>query len=250
MPWQGVKDKDFQKKLDKILEIKSTLPLTELCSEMPQEFVSYLEYCRKLKFDEQPDYKYLIKLFQDVLIKMEEDLEEIEYDWERNENLIKRRMSFSPTLNSKYLKLRKLGPVENLNLSPEKKYAVSPEVPVKSFTMMESKDNCIELFKLDKIKTKPSIKVDYEKPKNKKVSFSKMATVFNHNDTGGLLSKEEKELNLDVTKQIPKDIQEKYKDVLTTSDAPIVVNNNTTNNNNITINNYTIEEKKETCHIF
>jgi len=36
---------------------------------LPQEFSDYLNYCRKLRFDEKPDYAVLRKMFRDLLAK-------------------------------------------------------------------------------------------------------------------------------------------------------------------------------------
>jgi hypothetical protein len=40
-----------------------------LCKGYPEEFSSYVNYCKNLKFDEKPDYIYLKRLFKDVLIQ-------------------------------------------------------------------------------------------------------------------------------------------------------------------------------------
>lgn len=34
---------------------------------LPPEFQSYFNYCRSLEFDQQPDYKFLMNLFLDLL---------------------------------------------------------------------------------------------------------------------------------------------------------------------------------------
>ena len=40
--------------------------IDSLCSGFPEEFAIYLKYCRCLRFDEQPDYAFLRKMFSDL----------------------------------------------------------------------------------------------------------------------------------------------------------------------------------------
>ena len=40
-----------------------------LCKGFPQEFVTYFQYVRSLRFDEKPDYAYLRRLFRDLFAK-------------------------------------------------------------------------------------------------------------------------------------------------------------------------------------
>ena len=47
---------------------------------LPEEFSSYLMYCRNLKFEEKPDYNYLRKLFKDLMSRNGFD-NDYNYDW-------------------------------------------------------------------------------------------------------------------------------------------------------------------------
>jgi len=49
--------------VNEVGKVKDVLPLEELCGDLPKEFVTYLQYCRSLKFDEVPDYMYMKGLF-------------------------------------------------------------------------------------------------------------------------------------------------------------------------------------------
>ena len=52
--------------MDKKIQTSSEL----LCKGFPVEFVKYLEYCKHLKFEDEPDYKFLRSLLKDrVLFK-------------------------------------------------------------------------------------------------------------------------------------------------------------------------------------
>ncbi|CAH6421520.1 Protein kinase [uncultured virus] len=64
LPWQGLKKKRGVNNLEKIGEIKMCTNLNNLCDELPECFKNYLLYCRNLKFDEDPDYKYLKHIFK------------------------------------------------------------------------------------------------------------------------------------------------------------------------------------------
>lgn len=43
-----------------------------------------MEYCRKLEFAEDPDYKYIIGLFENCLKKNNFDPKVVDYTWKQN----------------------------------------------------------------------------------------------------------------------------------------------------------------------
>merc|ERR1712107_267453 len=53
----------------KIMECKMSTPVETLCKGYPAVFVTYLNYCRALRFEDRPDYSYLRRLFKDLLIR-------------------------------------------------------------------------------------------------------------------------------------------------------------------------------------
>lgn len=63
LPWQGLKDKKDVDKIKLIGDTKMYTNLKKLCSNIPECFYKYINYCRKLSFNETPDYEYLKKLF-------------------------------------------------------------------------------------------------------------------------------------------------------------------------------------------
>jgi len=46
---------------------KMGTPTEVLCKGQPQEFVTYMNYCKNLRFEDKPDYTYLRNLFKDLL---------------------------------------------------------------------------------------------------------------------------------------------------------------------------------------
>ncbi|VEU20848.1 DEKNAAC101741 [Brettanomyces naardenensis] len=80
LPWQGLKAPTNKLKYEKIGERKQLTPIAQLCSRLPPQFAEYMTYVRSLKFDEQPDYQYLVSLMDSVLTSSGERDDDI-YDW-------------------------------------------------------------------------------------------------------------------------------------------------------------------------
>ena len=66
LPWQGLKDKNSKDKYAKIKEKKIATTLDELCQGLPDEFKTFIQYARELKFEDKPDYNYLRNLLSKV----------------------------------------------------------------------------------------------------------------------------------------------------------------------------------------
>ncbi|KAI8069456.1 kinase-like domain-containing protein [Gongronella butleri] len=80
LPWQGLKAATNKQKYEKIGEKKQTTGVRDLCADYPEEFGIYLQYVRKLGFEESPDYDFLRELFTKV-IKSQGEAEDGVYDW-------------------------------------------------------------------------------------------------------------------------------------------------------------------------
>ncbi|WFD20034.1 non-specific serine/threonine protein kinase [Malassezia caprae] len=80
LPWQGLKAATNKQKYEKIGEKKQSTPIKELCEGFPEEFGIYLNYVRKLGFEETPDYDFLRELFSKVL-RDRGVVEDGVYDW-------------------------------------------------------------------------------------------------------------------------------------------------------------------------
>ena len=80
LPWQGLKAATKKQKYEKISERKMATPIEVLCKEFPKEFVSYLHYCRCLRFDDKPDYNYLRNLLREPFIRAGYEYDYV-FDW-------------------------------------------------------------------------------------------------------------------------------------------------------------------------
>lgn len=58
--------------------------LEELCKGYPPEFKEYMEYCRQLKFEEEPNYKFLLDMFEKCLLRHNLDNKILDFTWKQN----------------------------------------------------------------------------------------------------------------------------------------------------------------------
>jgi serine/threonine protein kinase len=79
LPWQGLQKHIKKTPVEVIGDVKLATKTETLCSGLPHCFVEYLNYCKKLKFSEKPNYDYLQSLF----VQTAEQLKiPIKYYWE------------------------------------------------------------------------------------------------------------------------------------------------------------------------
>jgi len=80
LPWQGLRAATNKQKYEKIGEKKQSTPIDELCEGFPEEFAIYMNYVRKLGFEETPDYDFLRELFSKILKTLNEPEDGV-FDW-------------------------------------------------------------------------------------------------------------------------------------------------------------------------
>ena len=80
LPWQGLKANSKKEKQEKIMEKKMSTPSEVLCKHAPCEFVTYLNYCRSLRFEDRPDYAYLRRLLKELFFRESYKYDFI-FDW-------------------------------------------------------------------------------------------------------------------------------------------------------------------------
>ena len=85
LPWQGLKVKRIEDQFKKIAEKKYQTSFEELTKDIPEEFLQYFKHCEKLRFEDEPNYDYLIALFKNALSKYCNDNGPL-YDWKKQEN--------------------------------------------------------------------------------------------------------------------------------------------------------------------
>lgn len=64
--------------------MKINTPIEELVGDHPSEFVEFMNYCRALKFEQDPDYKYCQNLFTGCLSRHNFDPSIFDFTWKVN----------------------------------------------------------------------------------------------------------------------------------------------------------------------
>jgi serine/threonine protein kinase len=73
LPWQNLpaeENETKKQKRRKIAEMKQSLPVEELCAGLPEEFATYINITRNLKFKQKPNYYQLRALFRNLLTRL------------------------------------------------------------------------------------------------------------------------------------------------------------------------------------
>ena len=89
LPWSDIENNNKESRIvqsRKICEKKIKITPEELCSGLPPEFSEYIKYCRKLEFEEEPNYNYIKNLFIAILKRNEQLIDErfigfIQFSW-------------------------------------------------------------------------------------------------------------------------------------------------------------------------
>ena len=80
--WLVQKEKNDNVSFDRttlIKDIKKNTSIDDLCYMMPECFKTYILYCKRLKYEETPDYEYINLLFKNTLYSLQ--IENEQYEW-------------------------------------------------------------------------------------------------------------------------------------------------------------------------
>ena len=83
LPWQGLKVKKNEDQFVRIGKKKESTSFEELTAGQPEEFLLYFQHCDKLEFEAQPNYIYLIGLFQNIIDRLCQDCF-YDFDWKKD----------------------------------------------------------------------------------------------------------------------------------------------------------------------
>ena len=65
----------------KIYKLKKNTKPEDLCNGLPPEMTEFIRYAKHLEFEQQPDYKYLKKLFNTMLKRFHNTNDKLVFSW-------------------------------------------------------------------------------------------------------------------------------------------------------------------------
>ena len=167
LPWSNIKCHKIEDMITKTGIMKSKISVENLCQKLPNEFCQYMNYVKKLSFEQKPDYEYLRNLFKNVLFKNKERLDNI-FSWVDPRNISKdnnrKRYSSLPRKRSN-THTRLLRKISDFN-SIKNKSELSTDI---YYTIELSKNN-----NLKKINNEKDNKEDVVKNNNNYINISKI----------------------------------------------------------------------------
>jgi serine/threonine protein kinase len=86
LPWQGMAAKTKEEKYAKILNKKISVSTEKLLKNEPQELIDYIKYCRLLKYEQEPDYEYMMGLFKNIVKKDGVGID-YKFDWVNDDDI-------------------------------------------------------------------------------------------------------------------------------------------------------------------
>jgi serine/threonine protein kinase len=81
LPWQGLKARNVKEKYEKIKERKISTTLDSLCQGLCDQFKTFIQYARDLKFEDRPDYIYLRGIIKQICERNSLTFNYNKYDW-------------------------------------------------------------------------------------------------------------------------------------------------------------------------
>ena len=82
LPWSDYLNKELGERFEIIYNIKKNISNEVLCKGLPSEMCEYMDYVKSLKFDEEPNYNELKKLFISILDNMNEKYD-LNFSWSK-----------------------------------------------------------------------------------------------------------------------------------------------------------------------
>lgn len=141
LPWQNLPGVNKKDKYANILKTKLSLSIKELCKGLPQEFETYMTYCRNMKFNERPDYSYILRKFRELFMDQGYIYDKILYwepEVEASSNVQIHYHCNQKTIEKKYQKSDKKA-VDPSFLPGQERTPKPPQTPTGSSTVQQER---------------------------------------------------------------------------------------------------------------
>ena len=101
LPWQGIKANSYKECYNKLYLMKKHIKLENLCKGLPIEIFEYMKNAKNLKFEQEPDYKYLKNLFRLILKRNKIVFDKYIFSWCRYDSINTNSMNKKKNSNNK-----------------------------------------------------------------------------------------------------------------------------------------------------
>ena len=81
LPWMGMHAKTKEEKYAKILNIKKNMETEKLLKHGPNELIEYINYCKQMEYEQDPDYDYITNLFKNIIFINLKETIDYKFDW-------------------------------------------------------------------------------------------------------------------------------------------------------------------------
>jgi len=81
LPWMGMHAKTKEEKYAKILNYKKNTETEKLLKHGPNELIEYINYCKQMEYEQDPDYDYLTNLFKNIIFVNLKETIDYKFDW-------------------------------------------------------------------------------------------------------------------------------------------------------------------------
>ena len=98
LPWSEYLNKELGERFEIIFNIKRNISNEVLCKDLPSEMCEYMNNVKALKFDEEPNYNELKKLFISILDNMNEKYD-LKFSWSKKK-VKKNNFSLMTSINN------------------------------------------------------------------------------------------------------------------------------------------------------
>ena len=126
LPWQGVSCKEKAHKYAKIYSMKKNLDYDIFCKDMPKEIIPYMNYCKELAFEKDPDYEYLRSLFESAL-KRNNLQNDLKFSWISDYSILKNSQEIKNKIRPINLSKKKQSPQSRIYKQLESAREMSKE---------------------------------------------------------------------------------------------------------------------------
>ena len=230
LPWQLINIENEMDRYIAIYRMKKNIKPEELCRFLPDEMAEYMRYVQNLKFEDNPDYKYLKGLFKSILIKMDKNYDKLLFSWIKVTDIPNLKKPVNPSSRRSGSRER-LWKKINDNLNEKKRgtssdssennsYEIVSNVKINSPNVQTIRNNSKENFDVSNIGTEINSKirnnintliVNFDKTINNQLiaSIENIDNQIESKDTSNNYQK-----NIEISEEQRKKIDNKEKDII------------------------------------